>query len=329
MSVERAQGVPNYGRSGAAFIPEIFIKEVNVKYYADSQIPRITKSNPGAALTKVGDTAYLPQRPDIVWKDVKVGENDDPQLPDSTPVTLQVNRLKRYCIVVPDATKQQSQLDIGMEGTTDVAMSLDGELQAVMYKGLAIGKAMDPNAIAPLCAAENTGLTAGKLSGAYNMGTPTVPVVVGPKSMIPFITAFRSVIAEANKNSSLALANVWCTIPEVLRYGLINSDLRKAMEMGDATSIARTGVVGRLVDTTIYTSSQLYQLPSAVNGKQVFAVLAGNTDAIGFVQQMKTAEKIRHADYPADKYRGEVLWDFNVLKASALVVAFVSYDPTA
>lgn len=338
MSIAAAQGQPNYSKTGSAFIPEVFIKEVNVKYYNESQIPQITNSKFTGDIGKKGDLAYLPQRPDITLFDKTLGTPDPIQFPTSAAITLQVNQLLGYAFVILDANKQQSQIDVGMEGTTDVSMALDGKLQANMYAGLALGKTAaaaylaalaanraDPgDTPVPLCASTNTGATAGAKSGAYNLGTPTSPITVGPKSMIPFITAFRSVIAEANNNSPMALANVWVVIPEVLRYGLINSDLRKAMEMGDATSMVRTGTVGRLVDTNIFTSGLLYQ--RTVAGKQVFAVVAGNKDAITFVQQMKTAEKIRYQPEPGDLYRGQVLWDYNVVKDTALVVAWVTYD---
>ena len=327
MSVPVAAGMPDLGRQGAAFIPEIFLTEVNVKYYASSQIPEITNSRGSGKIEKVGDTFYLPQRPDITWSTVAVGEGKVPENPSSTAVKLQVNRLLEYNFLVWDANKSQSDIDIGMEGTTDVSLNLDGVLQGIMYQGLTVGSGTLAAPV-PLCAATNQGATAGAQSGIYNMGTPTVPLALTPSTMISFITAFRSVISEANKASLTALTGVWCVIPEALRYGLINSDVRKAMEMGDGTSILRTGAVGKLVDTTIFTSTLLYSLPAQVNGKTVFAVLAGNKDAINFAMQMKSAEKIRYAGGMADQYRGQVLWDFNLVKASALVVAFVTFSPT-
>jgi hypothetical protein len=116
-------------------------------------------------------------------------------------------------------------------------------------------------------------------------------------------------------------------VPECARYVLLNSDIRKAMEMGSpGESVLRTGLLGKLVDTTIYRSPLLYSPPTALTtqNKTVFACPFGNKDAINFAMQMKSAEKIRFHDAMADRYRGEVLWDFNVVKSSALGIAWIT-----
>jgi hypothetical protein len=296
----------------------------------------------------LGDTFWLPQRPDIVLTNKALGQVVAPQLPSSNPIQLQVNRLTGYDFLVYDATKTQSDIDVGMEGTTDVALALDGKLQGNMYATLALGKTAgaayiaaqdaaqlsggtftDPLAalasIAPLCDASNTGNTAGLQYNGYNLGSPTTPLSLTPSTAILFFTALASVIAEANKISLAALKDLWVVVPECARYVLMNSDIRKAMEMGDSTSVIRTGHVGKLVDTSIYRSPLLYSPPLALtSNKVVFAVPFGNKAAINFAMQMKSAEKIRFHDAMADRYRGEVLWDFNVVKSSALGIAWIT-----
>ena len=352
MALPLSQGVPYHGRptdgvanSGMAFTPEKFLLETQVKYYADSQIPKITNSKGNGKIEKIGDTFWLPQRPDIVLTTVSVGQNVTPQNPSSVPVKLQVNRLEQYNFLSWDAQRSQDDLDMGMEGTTDVALSIDGKIQLITYANLALGPTAgaaylaslnndptgnsDPTVLAnvkPMCDAINTGVAAGLQSGIYNVGSPAAPLTINGTTAIAFFTCLQSVIAESNKISMAALQNLWVVVPEALRYILLNSDIRKAMEMGPRDeSVIRSGKVGMLVDTQIYRSPLLYKLPLALtSNKPVFAVPFGNTDAINYKMQMKSAEKIRYSAGMADQYRGEFLWDFNVVKSSALGIAWIT-----
>ena len=352
MAIPLSAGVPYHGRptdgvanSGMGFTPEIFLREVNIKYYADSQVVKITNSKGNGKIEKVGDTFWLPQRPDIVLTTKSVGQVVTPQMPNSTPVKLQVNRLEGYDFLSWDAQRSQDDIDMGMEGTTDVALSIDGKIQQIMYANLALGTtagaaylaslladptgASDPTVLAavkPMCDATNTGATAGAQFKGYNVGSPTAPLTVNGTTSIAFFTCLQSIIAEANKISLAALRDLWVIVPEALRYILLNSDIRKAMEMGPRDeSVIRSGNVGKLVDTTIYRSPLLYSLPTALTaGKVVFAIPFGNTDAINYKMQMKSAEKVRYYAGLADEYRGEFLWDFNVVKSSALGIAWVT-----
>ena len=304
MPLPYAAGAPDFKAAG--FIPTIFSSQVNVKYYFETLLPRITNTKYSADLKQKGDTVIIPQRPTITWKDSKVAEESDPTIPSSAPVEFDLQRLLTFDFVIPDVLDKQSGLNVGQESTTDATMSMDGEIQSRFFAD--VYKYADP---------ANQGATAGKQSQYYNMGTAASPIAVNSASALKFITSFRSILAE----QKAARDGMWIVIPEVLRYKLMNSALYKAMDMGDAKSILRTGLIGSIDQCQIFSTPQLYT--QTVGGNMVFAVIGGNMDAITYFAQMNKAETLRYHKYMGDRYRGTVIYDWKVIKPEALVAAFI------
>jgi len=308
MPLPYAANVPSY--SDAGFIPIHFATQVNVKYYFETLLPRITNTKFQTQLLNKGDKVVIPQRPDIAWRDGQVAKESDVDIPVSEPVEFQISRILDYDFVIPDVLEKQSGVDVGAEGVQDTTLSMDGQLQQRLFADL-VDKADDAN----------MGATAGKVGAGYNLGTAASPLGVNTENAILFVTAFRSVLAE----QKAAKPGMWVILPEILRYKLINSDLRKAMEMGDDKSVLRTQIVGSLDGTMIYSSPQLATERVEVSGTEVtaYAVIAGNLDAITFCAQLNKAEKLRYHLFMGDRYRGTVVYDWKVVKPQGLCVAWV------
>lgn len=313
MALELSQFMPlaaNYPNpKDTGTIPSVFSDQVNAKYYQKDILPVITNSKWKGALAQLGDEVIIPQRPDVAWKKGKLGEKETSETLQSLPVSFRVNRFATYDFTIPVVTKNRQSLNWGAEGVLDTTLSMAGMIQADFFVD-----------IANKAAAENCGDKAGKVSQYFNMGKVGAPLAVNTKNIISFITAFRTILEEQNA----AQANrMWIALPAVFRHKLINSDLRKAMEMGDGTSVLRNGEVGTLDQTKIIATNAIVGGLDAGSGKRAFWVVGGNMDAISYAAWVINTEKIPSNEFQGDRHRGTVIYDWKVVKAEGLVAAYI------
>jgi hypothetical protein len=163
--------------------------------------------------------------------------------------------------------------------------------------------------------ASNQGATAGAISGAYNFGAAGAPIGLNKNNVVEYVTSFISALAEQNATG----APLWLCVPEWVRFTLLNSDLKNAMLMGDPKSVLRTGMIGTILDMTIYANNLMHNVVDS--GKACTYIVGGNKDAITFCAQMIKSRAFEAQNTFGMIYDGLHVYDWKVIKPQGLVTS--------
>lgn len=302
MSVKLSVGYPDLGLMGS--IPVLYADEVNVKYYAECLLPRITNSKFTGKLKDMGDKIIIPNRPTATVRDYIKGQELVRQIPESVQVEMVVNRAKYYCMALDHVDAKQSQIFLQKEYIFDavkqMSIAIDTDFFANIYNQ---------------ASSYNMGTTAGKISSAFNLGSATAPLALTKSNVVEFITAIRSVLAEQNAFTG----KCWVVVPEWCRNILMNSDLKNAALTGMDKSTLMTGKLMEIDGLSIYVSNLMYNI--TVSSDLCTYIIGGNGDAIAHVAQLTKTRLYEAQNTFALVMDGLQVFDWKVIKPEGLVSA--------
>ena len=301
MSVESSSGVPQYADSTIAYIPQIYATNTLVKYYAKSVVAAICNTKYEGDIKNQGDKVIIRTRPSITIRDYKKGQKLDRETPSSAPVTMNIDKAKYYDFVIDDVDEKQADIVLASEFTDDgseqMRMAVDTDVLGSVYS--------DADTY-------NQGLTAGRISQAYNLGVSGTPLQVTKNNVIEVLTMVGTVLDEYNVPEEGR--NI--VLPAWFRYLIMNSDLKNASITGDGQSIVRNGRVGQVDRLTLYMSNLLSVVTDTHSCTHI---IAAQSDAISFAAQMVKNETLRASDTFGREYRGLKVYGYKVVKAQGLV----------
>ena len=301
MAFPVAAGKVNIGSNTMRYIPVLYAGKLLVKYYSASVLGVITNTDYEGEIKKFGDTVYIRTTPDLTIRDYVKGQTLVNEQPESTAVSLDIDKGKYWSFVTEDLDKVQTDLKQFIEAWTDDAaeqlkIDIDTDVLGNVYAS---------------ASADNMGATAGVISSSFNMGVAGTPVALDETNILDFIIDAGTVLDEQNvpETGRFFIISPWAA-------GLIKkSDLKDASLAGDATSIVRNGLLGMIDRFTLYNSNLL--AGDATNGVYM---LFGITDAITFATQL-TENKVQ--DNPNGfgmLHRGLQVYGYDVVKPEALGV---------
>ena len=302
MSVQLSAGYPDLGTMG--FIPTLYADEVNVKYYAACLLPQITNSKFTGKIKDMGDKIIIPNRPTATVRNYTKGQELVRQIPESVQVEMNVNRAKYYCMALDHVDEKQSQIFLQKEYIFDavkqMAIAIDTDFFADIYNK---------------ADSSNMGTTAGKISGAFNLGAATGGLALTKSNVVEFITAVRSVLAEQNAFTG----KCWVVVPEWCRNILMNSDLKNAALTGMDKSTLMTGKIMEIDGLSIYISNLMYNVSDGT--RTCTYIMGGNGDAIAHVAQLTKTRLYEAQNTFALVMDGLQVFDWKVIKPEGLVSA--------
>jgi hypothetical protein len=299
---------PSYS---GTFIPVIWSSKLNVKFYAASIFPAIANTDWEGEIHNLGDKVIINNVPSITISDYTVGGTLTYQVPTPNTIELTIDKGKSFAFQVSDVLSYQSQPNQMEVFSNDASEQMRVAVDADGLKGVFNGGA-----------AANKGATAGAKSAAYNMGTDSAPVTLTASNVLGKILEMASVLDEQNVPES----DRWLALDPYTRVLLMQSTLAQAQFMGDATSIVRNGMIGKIDRFTVYVSNQL---PTAAAGQDFNGagqggalkrrvILAGHRSAIAFASQMTKLETLRNPNDFGDLVRGLNVYGYKVTKPEAL-----------
>lgn len=303
MSVTLSAGYPDLKTMG--LIPTLYANEVNVKYYADCLLTKITNSRFTNPIKDMGDKIIIPNRPTATIRPYQKGSTLVRQIPESTDIEFNVNRASYYCMALDHVDEKQSQIFLQKEYIYDavrqMAITIDTAFFADIYNQ---------------AATNNQGTTAGKISGGFNLGSATSPLALTKSNVVEFVTSIRSVLAEQNAFTG----KCWIVVPEWMRNVLMNSDLKNAAILGgDRESTLLTGKLMEIDGLSIYVSNLMYNV--TVSSNLCTYIMGGNNDAIASVAQLTKTRLYEAQDTFALIMDGLQVYDWKVIKPEGLVSA--------
>lgn len=308
---------PSAGGQGVmrAYNPKKYSGKFLRKFYEMCVIAQIANTDYEGDIKDYGDSVIIRTVPDVQIYDYENGQEINYESLSTDYVTLDIDRGKYWAFVTRTVDMKQTDLKRFVDEWTNNAairskIAIEREVYGEIYASVD---------------ADNAGLTAGKESGMFNLGTIAAPLVVGEATatgysgIVKVMTQCGTVLDEQN----IPNEDRWMVIPMWMANLAINSNLIKANEMGDGKSLLLKGQdkLGMVDRFTVFRSNCLttgtadVTSPDTVNYTHV---LFGHKSALTFAAQLTENETIPNPKGFGKLHRGLTVYGFEVILPKAM-----------
>lgn len=285
------------------------------KFYNALILSQIANTEYEGEIKDCGDSVIIRTTPDINIYNYVNGQTLKYETYATDYVTLNIDRGKWWGFTTRTVEFKQTDLKKFVnEWTTNAALMSKTSIERDVFGEIFA----DASAL-------NSGETAGRKSGLYNMGTAADPLTLKADTVVEFITKCASVLDEQD----IPNEERYMIIPMWMSHLLINSGIIKANEMGDSTSVLRRGQdkVGNIDRFDIFRSNCLangvssHSSPSSVTYTNV---IFGHKSALTFAGQLTENEVLPNPNGFGKLHRGLTVFGFKVVLPQALGHAVVT-----
>ena len=289
--ISRAGGYPDYNSNGSpltGFIPEIFSGLYIEKLFEKALFPEIATTRYEGEIKGGGDSIVIPTQPSVTINDYEIGTDMTSEHPTDTAVILTISGAKYWNVEVSDIDERLSHMDL-MNMFSDVAAkAMTDKIDTIVMDYLPTSASSD-----------NTGTTAGAVSGGYNLGTTGAPVTVSASNALELVLMANACLDEQNVERE----GRYIVIPSAWSMYLKNSDVKSACIMGDGKSVLRKNArsVGNLDGMEVLVSNNVSH-----SGTSYYQCPFGNRDSFAFVTALTKSDII-----PSEKRFSQLLRGLN------------------
>ena len=307
-----SQGRPNYSGN---FIPEIWSGKLIEQFYDATVLAQVSNTDYEGEIKSYGDTVNIRQTPDITIRDYVKGQTLTVENPDRPKIQLLIDKGEYFACVEDDVDRVQSDVKLMDMWSKDASERMKIKIDTRVL----------PN-VAASADIFNAGATAGKQSGAFNLGTTAAPLVVtrdgagGTMSVTDLIVDMGTVLDEANVPES----DRYMIIPARFANLIKKSELKDASLAGDGVSVLRNGRLGMIDRFTLYMSHNLFNDTNA-NGTGGVHIIAGHKMGFTFASQMTEMESLRSESTFGNIIRGLQVYGYKATKPEALSTSVVRF----
>ena len=273
-----------YAANQGGFIPEVFSKLLQAKFYSSSVLPAISNTDYEGEISGQGDKVHIRTVPNVTVADY-TGTVSYADLTTST-VELLIDQAKSYSFKMDDILGAQGDVDMLAEASKDAAESMR--------------------------IAVETDVLANVVTGATTIGSQAT---ITSSNILTNILDIAKELDELN----IPEEGRFIVLPPSMVSLLKQSELRQAYLTGDSTSPLRNGQVGQVDRFTVYQSNLLYT-PAAGADATYTHVLAGHPKAITFASQFTNTETVRLESTFGDGVRGLKVYGRKVVTPDCLAV---------
>lgn len=303
MAFPTVGGSPSYS---GTFIPEIWSKKLQAKYYDSSVLSVITNNDYQGEISGQGDKVIIRTVPTLQINDYSSGQTLSLQRPTASNIELLIDKGKYWSAIVDDVQVVQSDIGLMNMWSGDAAEQMKIAIDTDVLGG-----------IAPDVSADNKGATAGRISNNINLGVTGTPVGLTKVNVIDFILDLGLVLDEQNVPET----GRWVILPAWACNLLKKSDLKDASLTGDSTSVVRNGRLGMIDRFTLYSSNLLPHVTDTA--LDCFNIYAGTKDAVAYASQLTKVETLRAESTFGDVMRGLNVYGYEVVKPEAIATGYV------
>jgi len=302
------------------FIRTIWSTRLIEELYNATVLSAIANHDYEAEISGDGDTLNILKTPTITVRPYSANSALILERPSADKVQLVIDKGLYFATILDDVLRRQSWYDLFQIWTSAAGWSLKVAVDTAVLATL-------PVALIP----QNTGSGAGKVSGIYTLGAAGSPLTLvpqgvtvgaGEQDVMSLITNMSCILAE----QQVPPEDRWLVIPNWMGGFLRRSSaFRSAQDIGDGTSVFRTGYIGMVEGMPVYESNLL---PRAVEGTGQNARLCwwafmGQIQALTFASQIQTIGTITHPETFAEILRGLYTYGSVVVDPRRLVGAYV------
>ena len=266
------------------FIPEVFSKLLQAKFYKKSILPAISNTDYEGEISGQGEKVTIRTVPAVTINNY-AGTITTQEL-TTAKVEMLIDSAKYYSFKIDDVLAAQADINL-LEGASSDAS-----------EGMRI--------------AVETDVLAASVTGATTIGSQTT---ITAANILAQILAMSTDLDELNipEEGRFIVLN-----PAQISL-LKQSELRQAYLTGDSTSPLRNGKVGMVDRFNVYQSNMLYK-PASGGDAGYTHVLAGHPKALSFASQFTNTETVRMESTFGDQVRGLKVFGSKVVTPDALVV---------
>jgi len=266
------------------FIPEVFSKLLQAKFYKKSILPAISNTDYEGEISGQGDKVVIRTVPAVTINDY-AGTITTQEL-TTAKVEMLIDKAKYYSFKVDDVLAAQADINMLDGASTDAS------------EGMRI--------------AVETDVLSAAVTGATSIGSQTA---ITSANILENILLMSKQLDELNipeEGRFIVLS------PEFISL-LKQSELRQAYVTGDATSPLRNGQVGMVDRFNVFQSNMVYTPASGADSGYTH-VLAGHPKALSFASQFTNTETVRMESTFGDQVRGLKVYGSKVVTPDALCV---------
>lgn len=302
MGVGRVAGHPNYSADGSSkFIPEIWSKKLQVKFYDATVLAAISNTDYEGEIKNQGDKVQIRTRGDVKIKKYFKGMKIEYEKVESPAVDLVIDQANYWYFGIDSIDKYQSDISLMDQWSEDAT---EQEKLVVDTEVLA--------SIKTKVVAANKGLTAGRISASYNLGAAGNAFELTEVNIIKAILYAGAVLDEQN----IPETGRFMIIPAIASVLLKASDIKDSSMMGDNKSVLRNGRIGVLDRFTLYGSNLL---PKVNDGGWCWDILFGHPLGLTFASQYTETNYIENPETTFGKLmKGLHVYGWEAVKPEAL-----------
>jgi len=280
MAISSSSGNFSFAAGEQHFIPEIFSKKLQAKFYANTVLAEVTTNEYEGEISGQGDKVNIRAVPAVTVADY-TGSLSYADVTSST-IELNINKAKSYAFKVDDILRQQADIDFMNAAAEDAAQNMKIAIEQDVF-----GNVLGDSSLSDV----NSG---GSATTASNI---------------------LGLILDAGKSldqNNIPETERFLIIDPATAAVLKNSDLKQAYLTGDAESPIRNGNIGMIDRFSVYVSNNLTVASGVTSG------IFGHPKAIAYASQMTNTETVRLESSFGDGVRGLAVYGYKVIIPTAI-----------
>ena len=280
MAYSSSSGSFSFASGEQHFIPEVFSKKLQAKFYAQTVLSEVTTNEYEGEISGLGNKVNIRSVPAVTVADY-TGSLSYADVTSGT-IELNIDKAKSYAFKVDDILREQADIDFMNEAANDAAQNMKIAIEQDVFANVAAGSSLtDVNASAANVTASN---------------------------ILGFILDAGQTLDENN----IPEDNRYMIISPAAATLLKQSELRQAYLTGDNVSPLRNGFIGTVDRFNMYVSNNLATASSVTSG------LYGHPKAIAYASQMTNTESVRLESSFGDGVRGLAVYGYKVVLPTAI-----------
>lgn len=280
MAYTLSQGAFAFAAGENHFIPEVFSKKLQAKFYAQTVLSEVTTNEYEGEISGMGNKVNIRTVPSVTVADY-TGSLSYADVTSGT-IELDINKAKSYAFKVDDILRLQADIDFMNEAANDAAQNMKISIEQDVFANVAAGSTLTDINASPANITTSTVLghilDAGKQLDENNIPEDGRFMIVNP-----------------------AIASI-----------LKQSELRQAYLTGDNVSPLRNGYIGMVDRFKMFVSNNLSTTDGVTSG------LYGHPKAIAYASQFTNTETVRLESSFGDGVRGLGVYGFKVILPTAI-----------
>jgi hypothetical protein len=280
MAYSTSSGSFSFATGENHFIPEVFSKKLQAKFYAQTMLSEVTTNEYEGEISGMGNKVNIRTVPAVTVADY-TGSLSYADVTSGT-IELDINKAKSYAFKVDDILRVQADIDFMNEAANDAASNMKISIEQDVFANVAAGSSLtDINA---------------------------TPSNITTSNVLGFILDAGQTLDENNIPEEDRFMIISPKIATLIKQ----SELRQAYLTGDTESPLRNGFIGMIDRFKMYVSNNLSTASGVTSG------LYGHPKAIAYASQFTNTETVRLESSFGDGVRGLGVYGYKVILPTAI-----------